>query len=109
MKAQNLKSYLYAISRRDIPIAQQSCQSAHAAIEHAYQYGRPSDYHPSFIALTIKDKTSLEELRDNLNRLDIRTSEFHEPYCDWGLTAIACLLTEDQRQHLSHLNLWKTK
>ena len=40
-------------------------------------------------------------LREKLNAQGIVTSEFHEPYQQWGLTAIACLLTEDQRHHLS--------
>lgn len=108
MKQQDQKTYLYAISHRDIPIAQQAIQAAHAGIEHAYLYGRPADHHPSFIHLTTRDKTNLEQLREELNSSGIPTSEFHEPYQNWGLTAIACLLTESQRSILSHLNLWRT-
>jgi hypothetical protein len=98
---------LYAISRRDIPLAQQAIQAGHAAIEHAYQYGRPVDHHPSYIHLTIRDKFRLESLRDTLHAAGIKTAEFHEPYKDWGLTAISCLLTEDQRHLLKGLQLWK--
>lgn len=107
MKAQNLKHYLYTISRRDIPIAQQAIQGGHAAIEYAYLYGRPTDHHPSYINLTIRDKLQLEGLRASLEEAGIRTSHFEEPYKDWGLTAIACMITEDQRAHLKHLQLWK--
>lgn len=63
--------------------------------------------HPSVIHLTTRDKHSLERLRASLNEVGIPTAEFSEPYKDWGLTAIACLLTEDQRHHLKSLQLWK--
>ena len=102
-----MKTYLYTISRRDIPLAQQSIQSCHAAIEYAYLFGRPKDEHPSLIHLTIRDKHALEKLRSLLEFNGIPTSDFSEPYKDWGLTAIACLLTEDQRHHLKGLQLWK--
>jgi hypothetical protein len=42
-----------------------------------------------------------------LDQAGIPTAEFHEPHQDWGLTAIACLLTEDQRALLKGLPLWK--
>lgn len=84
-------------------------QAAHAAIEHAYQHGRPADQHPSYVHLTARDKPALEHLRSVLSHAGIPTSEFHEPYQDWGLTAIACLLTEEQRHHLAHLRLWSVK
>jgi hypothetical protein len=97
---------LYAISRRDIPLAQQAIQAAHAGIEHAYQHGRPDDHHPSYIHLSLRDKPKLEQLKSRLEAQGIATAEFHEPYQDWGLTAIACLLTESQRHHLADLRLW---
>lgn len=101
-----MKTYLYSISRKDLPKSQQSIQSSHAAIEHAYLYGRPNDTHPSFIHLTIKNKQTLENLKQSLHDQGIQTAEFHEPYQNWGLTAISCLLTEEQRHHLKHLQLW---
>lgn len=82
-------------------------QAAHSAMEHAYLYGRPEDYHPSYIHLTSKDKDSLATLKFKLHAKGIPTSEFHEPYMNWGLTSISCLLTEDQRHMLSDLKLWK--
>ena len=83
-------------------------QAGHAALEYAYQHGRPKDYHPTFIKLVTQNKNELEHLKSKLNDHGIITSEFHEPYQNWGLTAISCLLTEEQRHHLSHLPLWKT-
>ena len=82
-------------------------QAAHAAIEHAYLYGRPADHHPSYIHLTVRDQPRLELLRARLQEAGIQTAEFHEPYQDWGLTAIACCLTEDQRGLLKGLPLWR--
>lgn len=82
-------------------------QAAHAAIEHAYQYGRPSDFHPSYIHLTVRDQQQLIALRARLQDLGIGTAEFHEPYQEWGLTAIACILTEEQRPLLKGLQLWR--
>lgn len=65
------------------------------------------DHHPSYIHLTIKNKSQLESLRQRLNDAGIRTAEFHEPYLDWGLTAISCILTEDQRHLTKGLQLWR--
>lgn len=101
------KSYLYTISRRDLPLAQQAIQSAHAALEYAYQFGRPSDFHPSYINLTVRDKYQLEQFRDVLNATGIKTAEFHEPYMAWGFTAISCCVTEEQRYMFKNLQLWK--
>jgi len=82
-------------------------QAGHAAIEHAYTYGRPPDDHPSYIHLSTKDKDSLAALKSELHAQNINTAEFHEPYMDWGLTAIACVLTEENRHHLKGLKLWR--
>jgi hypothetical protein len=98
---------LYAISRRDIPLAQQAIQAGHAAVEYAFSYGRPPDHHPSYVHLTIRDKEDLLCLQTMLHSEGFDTSEFHEPYKAWGLTAISCLLTEEHRPLLSHLKLWK--
>lgn len=63
--------------------------------------------HPSYIHLTARDLSQLESFRTRLHAAGIQTAEFHEPYQDWGLTAIACLLTEDDRQLLRGLPLWR--
>ena len=108
MKSQiSNKHYMYTISRSDIPLAHQAIQAGHAAIEHAYQYGRSPDHHPSLIHLSARDKDSLIELKSQLTSAGINTAEFHEPYKDWGLTAISCLLHEEQKHMLSHLKLWR--
>jgi hypothetical protein len=102
-----MKEYLYAISRLDLPKEQVSVQATHAALEHTYLYGKPKSGHPSYIHLTTKDKVGLAVLKVKLAAAGIATSCFYEPHRDWGLTAIACCLTEEQRHHLSNLNLWR--
>lgn len=107
MKSQIPKSFLYTISRRDLPLAQQAIQAGHAAIEYAYRFGRPADHHPSLIYLTAHDKNELEKIRARLHDAQIQTAEFHEPYKDWGLTSIGCILDEDSRHLLSGSPLWR--
>ena len=102
-----IKHYLYSIARRDIPIAQQAIQAGHAALEYAYQNGRSPDHHPSYIKLTIRNKDELVEFQEYLKSLGIKTSYFNEPYKNWGLTAIACCLSEEQRHLVKNLPLWK--
>ena len=102
-----MKTYLYSISHRDIPLAQQAIQGCHAAIEYAYLHGRPADHHPSYIHITVRDQRQLEMIRARLQSAGINTSEFHEPYQDWGLTAIACCIPEEQRHLLKGLQLWR--
>ena len=99
------KLYLYAISRRDIPLSQQAIQAAHAGIEYARLFTIQSS--PSYIHLTAHDKQELESLRARLHEAGIATAEFHESYKDWGLTAIACILTEDTRSVLRGFPLWR--
>ena len=102
-----MKTYLYSISRKDIPLSQQAIQAADAAIEYARLFMTKETSHPSYIHLTIRDKQQLEKLRTDLQKAGIKTSEFEEPYMDWGLTSISCMLSEEQRHHLKHLQLWK--
>lgn len=102
-----MKTYLYSISRRDIPLAQQAIQAAHAGIEFARLFMSESTIHPSYIHLTARNQEHLELLRARLQASGISTAEFHEPYQDWGLTAIACCLNECQRHLLKGLPLWR--
>lgn len=102
-----MKTYLYSISRKDLPLAQSAIQAAHSAIEYARLFMTNESIHPSYIHLTVKNKLELEKLRAKLQAADIPTSEFHEPYLDWGLTSISCCLNEDQRHLLKGLQLWR--
>ena len=102
-----MKTYLYSISRRDIPLAQQAVQAAHAGIEFARLFMTESTIHPSYIHLTVRDQQQLEKLRARLQSAGQNTAEFHEPYQNWGLTAIACCLDESHRYLTKGLPLWR--
>lgn len=82
-------------------------QAAHAAIEHAYLFGRPADHHPSYIHVTVRDQHQLERLRARIQAAGQNTAEFHEPYQNWGLTAISCCIPEEQRYLTKGLQLWR--
>lgn len=76
-------------------------------MEYCYEHGRPPDGHPSYIHLTAKTKADLEKLKVKLEAAGILTSEFHEPYQDWGLTSISCCISEEQRHLLKNYQLWR--
>lgn len=82
-------------------------QAAHAAIEHAYQFGRSPDWHPSYIHLTVRDQDHLLQVRSLLADAGLGVAEFHEPHDGWGLTAVAVLLGEADRHLLRGLPLWR--
>jgi hypothetical protein len=97
---------LYTISRSDLSPAQSAVQAAHAALEHAYLYGRPPDHHPSYIHITVHNKLELVHLCAQLKGAGHQVAEFYEPYRNWGLTAVAVLLNEDCRHVLKEYKLW---
>ena len=102
-------SRLYCIVHQDLPLAQQAVQATHAALEHAFVHGRPPTGHPALVVLTVKNQEQLQDLRYFLKQKGIQISDFHESYKNWGLTALACLLKEEERSLLSDLPLWKIK
>jgi hypothetical protein len=102
-----MKTYLYTISRRDLPLAQQAVQAAHAAIEYARLFMGSETDHPSYIHLTVRDRADLIRVRSLLSDAGPGTAEFHEPHDGWGLTAVAVLLGEGQRHLLRGLPLWR--
>jgi hypothetical protein len=93
--------------RCDLPISQQAIQAAHAAIELG-KNGLSQTEHPSLVFLATKDKEALSSALAYASELGIKTFEFHEPYCEWGLTAFACEpITHRQRKMFKHFNLWR--
>lgn len=102
-----MKTYLYSISRRDIPLVQQAVQAAHAGIEFARLFMTEETIHPSYIHVTVRDQQQLEKLRARLQSAGVNTAEFHEPYQNWGLTAISCCIPEEQRYLTKGLQLWR--
>jgi hypothetical protein len=104
-----MKTYLYCITRSDLPVDQQAIQAAHAGIEYAYRCGRPEDFHSSLVFLVVPNQENLESLSKQLLTQGHPVSFFHENYKDWGLTAISVLLTKEDRHILKHLPLWRSK
>lgn len=99
--------YLYAISRRNLPVHQQAIQGAHAQLEYVRKNGSLLK-HPTFIWLTVADKTDLLLLQTVLEYKGIRVCSFTDPdYPGYDPSAISCLLREDQRYLLSDLKLWR--
>ena len=99
---------MYLVTRKDLTQEQQVIQLMHAAVEHAYN-NRLANEHPSFVVLSVKDKTELQQLQDKIKAAGITTTEFQEPYNDWGLTAVSCTVTQEQRFLFKHLQLWSLK
>jgi hypothetical protein len=60
---------------------------------YAYSYGRPPDHHPSTRSPDHFATEDLLGLQPCCNPKD-SIRQFHEPYKDWGLTAISCQPTE---------------
>lgn len=89
-------------------MSHQAIQATHSAIEYALKFG-PLAEHPTFIHVQVNDKIELEDLCQVLVRANINISIFSEPFQQWGLTSISCLLTSEERYLLKHLPLWAIK
>jgi len=90
-----------------LPISQQAIQASHATYVLGTQYGS-SHGHPSFVFLEVKNKEALERALFKAQSNGITACEFHEPYCDWGLTAFACEpITEEKRGIFANYSMWR--
>jgi hypothetical protein len=96
------------VSRGDLKPQHQAIQATHAALALAYATGPPEEGHPSLVHLVQGPDQSLEELLTTLQEQGVAVEKFEESYRDWGLTAIACYLTENQRHLLANLTLWRS-
>lgn len=94
------------VSHRGIPSNHQAIQATHAAIELAKSVGVEIK-NPNLVHVTCRDGPELKTIAATLRSNNIRVFEFEEPYNNWGLTSISCLLGGEQRLLLSHLPLWK--
>lgn len=87
-------------------IEQQAIQAAHAAIEYALEHTQSVTQHPSYIHLSALDKNHLLNIKMFLNQHGVSYCEFYEPYDNWGLTALSCFLSAEEKHLLAHLPLW---
>lgn len=92
--------------RTDIPLADQICQSSHAAHESGIRFGDP-DQISSIVLCGVPDERELEKAHWMVEQSGIRSYLFREP--DLGDEATA-LATEpifgSKRKLFSKFNLW---
>ncbi len=100
----NDKTHLYMVSHTEIPSHHQAIQATHAALKAA----KTIDVERiNLVHLICNSKTELLDISNHLKSNQIEVHHFEEPYNDWGLTAISCALSPNQRHLLSHLSLWE--
>lgn len=92
--------------RTDIPLADQICQSSHAAHESGIRFGDPAQI-SSIVLCGVSDEGALEKAHWMIEQSGIRSYLFREP--DLGDEATA-LATEpifgSKRKMFSKFNLW---
>jgi len=99
--------YLYGISRKDLPVHQQAIQAAHAQLEYFRTCGNSNMEHPTFVWLTVENRRELLTLHSVLKSFSVVVVPWSDPdYEGYEMSAISCLLTEEQRFLLSDLPLW---
>jgi hypothetical protein len=100
--------YFYVFIRQDLPLADQLCQSNHAAFAVS-QLVPDFETIPHIVLIGVSNKEELESTINLLVSKDIKFAAFYEPDHDHGLTAIATAPIKDSktREALSHYTLWK--
>jgi hypothetical protein len=89
-----------------LPLEQQIVQACHAAHESGLNF--PSDNTLSLVLCKAKNELSLMRQIDILRSNNIPHVVFKEPDMNNEITALATgPLTDDQRQLLSHWQLWR--
>ena len=81
--------YVYAVTRKDLPIPQQAVQCGHAAIESARDFLKANDEHPSLIICTVKGESQLHRAANETEACGIRIKRFYERDRSNELTAFA--------------------
>jgi hypothetical protein len=80
--------YTYIFIRKDLSPAQQLVQATHAALEAGFTFEKPQET-SSIIMIGAKDKDELYQIRDRLDKHNIRHHMFFEPDFEMGHSAIA--------------------
>lgn len=99
-------SYLYILTRKDLPLPQIAVQSCHAAIECAKKF--PTQHHPSVILCTVKNEQDLMNQTRYLENNGIEFIEFREPDRNNELTSICSEpIYGEERKIFSKFQLFK--
>lgn len=110
MNNQIKNNKLIVVTRRDLPLAYQAVQAAHAAID--FQHGHSTeakDWHKNsnyLIFLTVANEDELKQLILKAAERYIKITPFREPDIDNELTAIAFAPSEASRKITSSLPLF---
>lgn len=117
-----VKPYVYAIVRKDIPLADQLVQLGHACLEAGAAFYRPSvgtviqsdgqirhtREVASLVALQVPDQTALIAASKDLTNAGIRHEIFFEPDDAMGWTALTTEpISGKIRESLRKYKLWK--
>lgn len=103
-----VKRTLYVLVRRDIPIAQQLVQAAHAAAEAGRTFYKAEHGIASLIVLTVPDVRALHAARARIEGKGVQTLLFHEPDYGIGDSALSTEpLLDEQRKYLASWPLWR--
>lgn len=92
-------AYIYIITRRDLPFAQQSVQCGHAIWE-ASQANPGTTEHPHFCLCAVKDEKRLRHDFEKLQKEGIHLYPFYEADRDNELTAFATGPISGQKRRL---------
>lgn len=97
--------YFYLFVRKDLPVADQACQIAHAAAEAGKLFQIPD--HCFLVLLHVENKSELLAVAERIAKHDIRLHMNVEPDDDMLETALCTeAITKAQRGFLRGYKLW---
>ena len=107
MQHQNPK-YFFVLTRTDLTLPQQLCQTAHAAYEAALHLTEPTNDIHHIVICRISNETKLLKAQHYIEQKGIRTTLFREPDLDNQATALATEpIAASDRRKLSKYRLWE--
>ena len=108
-----INNKLRVVTRRDLDIAHQAVQAAHAAIDFQHQHPvEASDWHKVsnyLVFLTVEDENGLDKLITKASLLGIKYTVFREPDMGNQITAVAFEPGEASRKLTSSCPLLKNR
>lgn len=99
-------SYVYAITRMDLPHPHLTVQVAHAVLAATNAFGRPHQTHPHLIVCAVADEQALAEAFNELKDAGVPCCGWYEDDMANALTAVATApLRHDARRPLKGFRL----
>lgn len=101
-------SYVYVITRRDLPDPHRTVQVAHATLAAERVWGSPHHTHPHLVVCAVKDEQELAQVFNDLKDRGVPCCGYYEDDMNNALTAIATApLKGEERSPLRYLRLLK--